>query len=51
VEEKMQLHLDEERLGQLMAVAKQRGTTQSKDIQDLLAEVLAREAVAQSSLA
>jgi hypothetical protein len=26
----MQLHLDEERLGQLMAVAKQRGTTHSK---------------------
>jgi hypothetical protein len=26
----MQLHLDEERLGQLMTVAKQRGTTHSK---------------------
>jgi hypothetical protein len=36
MEEKMQLHLDEERLGQLMAVAEQRGTTQSKDIQDVL---------------
>jgi hypothetical protein len=47
----MQLHLNEEGPEQLMAVAKQRGTTQSKDIQDVLAEVLAREAVAQSLLA
>ena len=39
MEEKMQLHLDEERLGQLMAVAKQHGRTHSKDMQDVLAEV------------
>jgi hypothetical protein len=43
--------LSEEKLGQLMTVAEQRGMTHAKDVQDALAELLARKAVGESLMA
>ena len=43
--------LSEEKLGQLMTVAGQREITHGKDIQDALAEFVARKAVGESLLA
>ena len=43
--------LSEEKLGQSMTVAEQRGMTHVKDVEDALAEPLARKAVGESSLA
>jgi hypothetical protein len=43
--------VSEEKLEQLMTVAEQRGMTRGKDIQDALAELLARKAVGESLLA
>jgi hypothetical protein len=40
--------LSEEKLGQLMTVAEQRGMTHAKDVRDALAELLARKAVGES---
>jgi hypothetical protein len=41
----------EEKLEQLMTAVEQRGITQGKDIQDTLAELIARKAVGESLLA
>jgi hypothetical protein len=43
--------LSEEKLGQSMTVAEQRGMTHAKDVEDALAEPLARKAVGESLLA
>jgi hypothetical protein len=43
--------LSEEKLGQSMTVAEQRGMTHAKDVQKALGELLARKAVGESSLA
>jgi hypothetical protein len=43
--------LSEQKLEQLMTVAQQRGMTHAKDVQDALAELLARKAVGESLLA
>ena len=43
--------LSEEKLGQSMTVAEQRGMTHVKDVEDALAEPLARKAVGESLLA
>jgi hypothetical protein len=42
--------LSEEKLGQLMTVAEQRGMPHAQDVQDALGELLARKAVGESSL-
>ena len=43
--------LSEQTLGQSMTVAEQRGMTHAKDVEDALAEPLARKAVGESLLA
>jgi hypothetical protein len=52
MEGKMEVdELSEEKLGHLMTVAEQRGMTHGQDIQDALAELLARKAEGERLLA